>query len=361
MSHPVVPDMTSLAYRIPEGGRIRMGAKGGPGGMKTLDQWRITSQNRVALETLADKYGGEVRPWRDPSANPPDQFELYTHTSTLLVYLIPGSLSQTLEKWGNGYRQRTCLGNESAEACEVLGEGQDGESQLVPCICLRKGVRECSPTSRLSVLFPELPPLAWRLDTKSWNALVELPGMVQVIEMLSSQKVTLATLDIENRQSKTFDRKGKPVTRKFKMPVLAPADSSSAILQLGTGPMTDVPALERAAVNPYGELGAGPVDDVPVGVTLRPAPSAALLDDDVVDAEIVDDDAGSDTSLDDALNRLFEALIAWDDSLDTGEFTRLLLEQTSESADKILACAVDIEAGQIVPKIVNGKAVRGRP
>jgi hypothetical protein len=362
MGHSVVPNMNALDLRLPEGGRIRMGAKGGSAGMKVLTQWRLTSQNQAALVKLAELYGGTVQPWHDSSANPPDQFELLTHSPKLIVYLIPNSLSQSMEKWGGGLCQRRCSGDPSdLEACEVMGAGRDGESITQACICTMKNKSECSTKTRLSVLFPGLPPLTWRLDTGSYNAMVEMPGMVQIIEMMTERQVVMATLTIEQRMSKKFDKKGKPITRRFSIPVLAPADSTEQVMSIAA-PVA-VRQLERAGVDPYAEI--GPASDVPVAEPelLDNAVVHSNADDDVVDAEIVDD--FSDDEVEAVMDRLFEAVHdgKWggDDQSFAVQFVELLRTQVHSDVKKLTDVLAGVLDGSIIPKIVNGKAVKGRP
>jgi hypothetical protein len=370
MGHSIVPNMNALNLRLPEGGRIRMGAKGGPGGMKVLTQWRLTSQNQAALVKLAELYGGTVQPWHDSSANPPNQFELLTHSPKLIVYLIPNSLSQSMEKWGGGLCQRRCTGDPTdPKACEVMGAGRDGESITQACICTIKDKSECSTKTRLSVLFPELPPLTWRLDTGSYNAMLEMPGMVQIIEMMTERQVVMATLTIEQRQSKKFDKNGRPITRKFSIPVLAPADSTEQVMSIAA-PVA-VRQLERAGVDPYAEI--GPAPDAPVSAVevldkLDVVLAQANADDDVVDAEIVDEFDMQNVVTDEveaAMDRLFEAVHdgKWggDDQSFAVQFVEMLRTQVKSDVTKLNQAADGVIDGSIIPKIVNGKAVKGKP
>jgi hypothetical protein len=367
MGHAVVPNMNALNLRLPEGGRIRMGAKGGPGGMKVLKTWRLTSQNRESLVTLADTYGGTVEPWHDSSANPPDQFELITHAPKLIVYLIPNSLSQSMEKWGGGLCQRRCSGDPTdPKACEVMGAGRDGESITQACICTIKDKSECSTKTRLSVLFPGLPPLTWRLDTGSYNAMLEMPGMVQIIEMMTERQVVMATITIEQRMSKKFDKNGKPITRRFSIPVLAPADSTEQVMSIAA-PVA-VRQLERAGVDPYAEIGPAPDAPLAKPELLDNAVVHASGDDDVIDAEIVDDFNDEDAAFDEVeavMDRLFEAVHdgKWggDDQSFAVQFVELLRRQLNSDVDKLAGVLAGVLDGSIIPKIVNGKAVKGKP
>jgi hypothetical protein len=350
MGRSVVPNMNALNLRLPEGGRIRMGAKGGPGGMKVLTTWRLTSQNEAALLKLAEIY------WHDSSANPPNQFELTTHSPKLIVYLIPDSLSQSMEKWGGGLCQRRCTGDPTdPQACEVMGAGRDGESITQACICTIKDKSECATKTRLSVLFPELPPLTWRLDTGSYNAMLEMPGMVQIIEMMTERQVVMATITIEQRVSKRFDKNGRPITRKFSIPVLAPADSTEQVMSIAAP--VSVRQLERAGVDPYAEIGPAPV--VPVTDT----------DDDVVDAEIVDElvdqHMTSSGDVEAVMDRLYESVndggFGGSDGTFALQFVELLRKQVSDDAAKLQSVLAGVVNGTIIPKIVDGKAVKGRP
>ena len=141
-----------LQRRLVEVGRIRMGRKEGNRPVK-LSTWRLTSRDQARLEAAAALYGGTVQPWAEREG----EHELIVATDELPILLLPGqTLSQWHELWSGGGCQRRCDGER-----EVLSDGS--------CLCdAEEGDRKCKPTTRLSVMLPDVPGLGcWRLDRKS--------------------------------------------------------------------------------------------------------------------------------------------------------------------------------------------------
>lgn len=190
MSHAVVP-IKSLGVRPPEQGRIRLGVKT-KSAMESIDTFRFTSSNEIAIRNIALLYGGEAKPWHDDRANPPDQFEVITTANRIRVLLPPDCLSQHYEQWGGGGVVRRCDG----ETVEVAGE-HDMVSQ--PCICAARGKMQCKLYTRISVVLPDVQPFGgtWRLETKGWNAGKEVPAMVSMIESLQQRGITAAVMRVD--------------------------------------------------------------------------------------------------------------------------------------------------------------------
>lgn len=282
MTRSVTP-IRSLARRLPEAGRIRTGVKSGKA-MKAIPEFRFTSHDEQALHQVADIYGGEVRPWSDPKANA-GQFELITKASEIKVVLPPDPLGGTpiYELWGGGGCDRRCDG----VAAEVMQQGAEGpEPVSVPCICDANGVGECKVVTRLSVILPEVRfGGVWRLDTKSWNAAQELPGMVDIIQELQSQGLAYASLTLAHRQSLRGGQR-----RKFILPVLS---LPASIEQLAAG-------AAQLGANGHTELGA-PSTTVPVAAIEATGTEAVpdigeepeIEDGEIVDAVIVDAEPGT--------------------------------------------------------------------
>lgn len=269
MSRPPAP-ISTIARRLPQAGRIRLGVKT-ESAMKSIDTFRFTSQDRQSIEQVAAIYGGTVSPWSDPKAVG-DQWQVITESNELRIALPPDPLGGTpiYELWGGGGCERRCDG----EGCERHVQGLDGiDVEAGPCICANKGVLECKPITRLTVLLPEVRFLGvWRLDTKSMNAAQELPGMVELIQTLQSRGIQRAILRVERREQRIAGR-----TNKFVVPVLG-LDSSVEELAAGSAALGEVapaPAEVRA---------------ITVG-----------SDDEIVDAELVDDET---EALKDRLNAL---------------------------------------------------------
>lgn len=203
--------ITGLARRLPEAGRIRIGQQvpAGKGKMRPekLATFRLTSPDRVKLDAAARLYGGEVRAWQAPSG---PQWEVITAADALEVIVPPSDMafSQAYEMWSGGGCLRRCDG-----VTESLSDG--------PCVCDPEA-RECAIHTRLSVMLRDVPGLAvWRLDTSGYYAATELQAGVDVIRAAAARGHMLpARLLLEQRTVKRPGPEGKPVTRRFAVPVL---------------------------------------------------------------------------------------------------------------------------------------------
>ena len=253
-----------IAHRIPEAGRIRLSIKSGKG-MKSLDTFRFTSPDRAVIEQLADLYGGTAKAWSDPKASPPNQFEAITNAKQIDVYLPRDALSSWYELWSGGGVQRRCDG----EMCQVPVTTPNGwEMSQTPCICVAKQAMECRPYSRLNVILPTVAFRGvWRLETKGWNAMHELPGMTALIETMSaSGQLVQAQLGIEQRTQMTPAGKRNFVVPKVSLPMSAAQIVSGA---------AEVTAIGAASAHPT--------------FTAPALPAAPTPDDDgIVDAVVID-------------------------------------------------------------------------
>lgn len=260
-----ISPIAQLGSRPPEAGRIRMGVKSGKA-MKSLDAFRFTSPDRQIIHDIAAHYGGDPRPWNDPSANPSSQWEVLTPASEIRVLLVPNGLSTWYELWAGRGCVRRCDGIEVDVPRQV---GSDYELVQEPCLCDQEKMLSCDPHTRLQVVLPEFNFLGvWRLETKGWNAAEELPGMFTMLTQLAQQGRMLdAVLSIERRERMTPTGK-----RKFVVPRLA---VRSTVLEMAAG---------------GGTLAIGPAHSMPN--LSAPALSAprALVDDEPIDAEIIDDE-----------------------------------------------------------------------
>jgi hypothetical protein len=220
----MVTPVRLLSRRAPEAGRIRLGVKTGRA-MKAIDTFRFTSPHRESIERLASIYGGTPKPWDEPKARVKNQWEVITECKQgLRVFLPQDSLSLNYEAWSGGGRIRECDG----EVCMISVRGPDAGLEPTPCICHAKGVQECSPKLRMQVILPELDfQGSWRLETGSWNAVHELPGMYEMIQQLASTgKMVDAYLNIEPR---TQVKDGK--TKNFVVPTLSMAHTPLNMLE----------------------------------------------------------------------------------------------------------------------------------
>lgn len=262
----IVP-IANLQRRIPEAGRIRTGAKtqmsNGKERPTALPEFRFTSHDAEALNQIAAMYGGTVLPWSDPKAAE-GQFEVRTTATEIRVVLPPDPLGSTpiYELWGGGGCERRCDGLTAS----VLTKGPDGlEPTEVGCLCQSKGEMSCKVVTRLNVILPEVRFAGvWRLDTHSWNAAQELPGMVDMVQTMQGSGLSYATLALKNRRSTQGGQ-----TKKFIVPMLGIPES--------------VEALAAGAA----QLGSLPPSTPPLVAELAPVEES-----EIVDAELVDEASG---------------------------------------------------------------------
>lgn len=263
MSNRTPVPIGQLSRRLPEAGRIRFGAKtGNKGAPKALNEFRFTSADRAVLDEVAAMYGGIVKKWDGGATD--DQYEVLTTAAKIRIALPPDPLGGTplYESWSGGGCQRRCDG----ETCEVVvGSGDNAERVDIPCKCVAEGAMVCTPRTRLSVILPDIQfGGTWRLDTGSWNAAQELPGMVDLLQTLQSRGLVYGFLRLEQRASKTASGR----TNRFVVPVLG----------------VDQSVDQLAAVSaPAGVAAIG------TGGTDTAALDAGSLDDEVVDGELVDE------------------------------------------------------------------------
>jgi hypothetical protein len=176
-----------LQRRLVEVGRLRMGKKGDRGQPQKLDTWRLTSRDKTRLEAAATLYGGTVQPWAERDG----EYEVVTATAELPILLLPGqTLSLWYETWSAGGCQRRC----------------DGEREILtdaPCVCdTESGDRTCKPTTRLSVMLPDVPGLGcWRTESHGYYAAVELSATAAMLERATALGQLLpARLRIDQRR-----------------------------------------------------------------------------------------------------------------------------------------------------------------
>lgn len=263
--------LTDLERRLPRAGKIKLGIKT-ERAMRKLTEFRFLSPYRDTLEQLAVLYGGEVRAYRDEKANPPDQFELLSNAAEIDVLVLPGGLSMHYEKWVAGGCERRCDGVNVEVPVKVGKDDYDFESH--PCLCKLQGARVCEPKTRLNVVLPQCAMRgAWLLETKSWNAAEELPGVHDMIVALNERGgYVQARLGIDQRVKQTVVGK-----RNFVVPVLtvvqSPMEIASGAASIGALGVATNPALGTVAT-PLAALGAGHGGD----------------GDGIVDAEVLDED-----------------------------------------------------------------------
>lgn len=217
----------TLQKRIKEVGRIRLGMKGPKGNPTKLTVFRLTSFDRRAIEKAAEIYGGTVKPCEDKDLK--GQWEVVSERSEIPFFVSPTPPSQYMELWSGGGCQRRC----------------DGKEELLsgkPCMCT-PGSEECKPTTRLPVILPDLPGLGvWRLESKGWNAAVELiPTFEFLQKMAGAGNHIQALLALEERTGRVDGK-----TTRFMVPVIrtefTPRQIMEGNLPLATPSAPELPA-----------------------------------------------------------------------------------------------------------------------
>lgn len=189
--------MTEMG-RAPEQGRIRYGVKTTSANGKTIPRsitkFRFTSSDMVALDQIAKLYGGQIRPWEN------GQSEVVSTSDEIPIVLPPEPLGggPSYELW----KGSTCVRRCDGVTAWVPTSTQDGAELLeVSCVCNEKQVLDCKPTTRLSVILPEVRfGGVWRLDCKGWHGTNELPAMVSTVQQLQGQGLSRAYLALEKRK-----------------------------------------------------------------------------------------------------------------------------------------------------------------
>jgi hypothetical protein len=232
-----VSPIIDLQKRLVEVARLRIGKRGKNGAPQKIDTFRATSRDRARMEEFASNYGGTVEPWEER----PGEFEVISTTSELPILLLPGqALSQWYELWSAGGCQRRCDG-----VTDVISDG--------PCVCdTERGERKCKPTTRLSVMLPEIPGLGvWRLESHGYYAAVELSATAGMLEQATARgQMFPARLRIDQR-SQVKDGK----TTRYAVPVI---DIDVRLPEaLGAAPLSQTQPL---AYKPIAELERGGVN-----------------------------------------------------------------------------------------------------
>jgi Recombination directionality factor-like len=321
-----------LDYRLPQAGRIRTGEKVWSDKFKkylphALDHFRLTSGDEELVAWAAKNYGGTVRPFDTQGSG--DKWMVDTEATVLNVAApVPSGITLAYELW-DPHLIRRCNG----EHCNVLmGTPDDAEFVPVDCICARKGALECDMKLRLSVLLgardedsPGPPTLGtWRWDTESDNAIKEIRGVFRALQEWVGPGLHRCKMRLEERRQPR---------KKYKVVVLDPGISieslvagDTRLVQLPTPQVPAVGELEAGAssVTPptphgAGEPMAGGAGEVEPAPPVGPSPASPprdiyktygvapltpelqadakkaqetfFPDDDIVDAEVVDDAA----------------------------------------------------------------------
>lgn len=218
-----------LQQQQTEVGRIRLGVlvptANGRTRPEKLDRLRFTSPRRALIERIAELYGGQVEEWQPPRGNA--QWQVITDVTEVPVMVPPQdpAKSQWYEAWSKGGCQRRC----------------DGEHEILsnsPCLC-DPDARLCQMHTRIRVMLEDVPGLGvWRVDTGSYYAAVELPGVAALLAQ--AQGIIPGRLILDQR---TVTRDG--LTKRFAVPVLDIAEFTPG--ELVSGKVPELAAQRRAA------------------------------------------------------------------------------------------------------------------
>ena len=234
----------TLQTRLKEVGRIRIGQKGPKGQPQKLSCFRFTSFDKRAIDKIAQLYGGEVRPCTDKDLQ--GQHEVITNASELPFIVSPVPPSQYMELWSGGGCQRRC-------------DGQTEHISGKNCVCT-PGEEECKPTTRLSLVLPDVPGIGvWRLESKGWNAAVELISTFEFLQKISGPgRPATGLLALEERTGRVDGK-----TTRFMVPVIRTEFTPGQLL-----------AASAQSLNP-GDLSLpAPQATQPATVNELPAPNA---------------------------------------------------------------------------------------
>ena len=272
--------IATIQAGLREAGRIRMGEqeayeRNGVTKLRPvkLTTFRLTSRSRDSIDSAAKVYGGTVTRWDDAPAGMGEQWQVTIDSPFLDVIVPPNGYESSFELWSAGGCQRRC-------------DGLRDDISGGPCLCpsdphertlLAKDGRACKPTSRLSVLLPNLIGLGrWPLVSHSYYAAVELGAVADFLGDAGMKGYTVrARLRIEERSVKRPGDDGKPQTHHYIVPVLDIPDLTPQQM-LGSG-MAEPLALPDPRRNPTPMI---------PGAAIHELPEADFIE---VDAEEIED------------------------------------------------------------------------
>ena len=272
-------DADIVTARLPEVGRLSIGAeKLGRGPGRPIPTWRATSDDRGALEALAQValpdgslVGGEVHQPKRKDA--PREWQLITKADAIPVLLMAmpnareggGLYSQHMEMWGTTTCLRRCTGGDGpAVLAERVVEGRGEDLTVTPmdpqsCKCRATGQHvadwDCTPTLRVNVVVAGIQSLGvFTMVAHGWNANAEVPGSIEVAAQAVGGylQLTGAPCLLRNIELETTRRGGAKV--KVRGPRIDVQSSIEELVAIGRQ------HAERAALAPgntHAQLEAG--------------------------------------------------------------------------------------------------------
>jgi hypothetical protein len=224
-----------LQMRMRQLGEIRLGHVVPTSNGKTrpakLDKFRFTSPSREILASVADLYGGEVKPWT-PANGGPAEFEVYSTVNRLPVLIPPrDAVSQWYELYAGSKCQRRC-------------DGVTEQKTDRPCMCDPDN-RECAMTTRVNVMLRDVPALGqWLLISKGYHAAVTLPPAAELLSQAGGY--VAGWLGMEEKTAIVKDKLAR-----FKVPTLDVEITPGALMagEVTGGKQEVAKGPERAAIS----------------------------------------------------------------------------------------------------------------
>lgn len=282
-----------LQRRFHQTGRIRLGyqvstGKTGKGGKPILkpvksDTLRFTSPSLPAVRAVAEKCGGEVRPWENRGRN---EYEVITKVTEIMVTIAPRDavVSQWYEMYSGGGCLRRCdsqIEQKSGKPCMCPHAEDPTNAEEVAAAAKRRAElaklnppQACKLTTRISVIIPDLPDIGvWRLDTHGFYAAGELLDKTAFMELCRDHGLYIpARLWIDHRVEVVDGQ-----TRKYPVPVLellvTPREVLSGELQ-GKGWAAQLPPVPGEPTRAITAGTAQPAAPEPAKPATAPMPPA---------------------------------------------------------------------------------------
>ncbi len=237
-----------IQRRLAEVGRIRLGeqvtTRSGKKAPSKLTRFRFTSPSATLIDQAATLYGGTPKDWAAPSG---PQREVVTEAMSIPVLIPPGEMafSQWYETWSGGGCQKRCDGRFDIQRDKACDCDPDN--------------RECKPTTRVSLVLPEMPGVGlWRVETKGYYAAVELGATVELLQSLAPGRLVPGRLRLDPRTVKRVGADGKPQTRNYVVPVLDIEGTMAALGSRETPVAIEGPAPAGLTPVPQAALEAAP-------------------------------------------------------------------------------------------------------
>lgn len=293
---PVEFDLLGYQRRDIPLGEIRIGTsvpnptQSNPGRRKPvrLDTLRFTSPVEHNALTVAEKLGGELRPWDQRRG----YWEVTTPLKSIHVYVPPRELAVdvNMELWVQGKLLRQCSGR--AMSFPRPDPGQDRH----PCMCPadpderarlagQNPPKACKPKTTYRMAIPQLPGLTgvWTARTSSLNAALRTADSGHVLAMAQANGAYLPAILYIHWQQRLDDGSPYPVLS------LMPSTSMEELArgELPSGPVGLVAQLQAAAPAAQSlaiTAGTAPREKASAGAIPAPRPTRPPTAQEIADA-----------------------------------------------------------------------------